>query len=72
MLDRPDVVLSQAFSNYVTGSTAVWGVDAPFVLRATDAPTAIGLRSFAAGAIHQGWLLLILGGAAICFWRRRR
>jgi LPXTG-motif cell wall-anchored protein len=65
-----------AFGGYATGSTTVWGVDAPFVLRATDAPTAIGLRSFTAGTIHQGWLflagLLVLGGAATCFRRRRR
>jgi len=64
------------WSGYVTGSTAVWGTDAPLVLRASDAPTAIGLRSFAAGASHKGWPLLTalfaLGGAATFFKRRRR
>ncbi len=61
-----------AGSNDVTGNTAVWGADAPLVLRATDAPTAVGLRSFAAGAAYKGWLLLVLGGAAVVFRRRRR
>ncbi len=61
-----------AGSNYVTGSAAVWGADAPFVLRASDAPTAVGLRRFAAEAAYKGWLLLVLGGAAVVFRRRRR
>ena len=60
------------WSGYVTGNTAVWGTDAPLVLRVPDAPTAVGLRSFAAGAAYKGWLLLVLGGAAVAFRRRRR